>query len=69
MVDRLNKQLKAWGHSMEATDGGGLGPVYQELLDGEEKYVRELEVIVEVCTAGVLECMCMGVCTWRVHVY
>lgn len=47
VMERLQKQLKAWGFSLEATDGGGLGDVYQELLDSEEKYVRELEIIVE----------------------
>ena len=58
-MDRLQKQLKAWGFSLEATDGGGLGDVYQELLDSEEKYVRELEIIVEV---GVWRCVCGGRC-------
>ena len=48
MSGRLARQLKAWGHSLDSTDGQGLENVYYELVESEESYVRDLEVIVEV---------------------
>lgn len=48
MNGRLARQLKAWGHSLDSTDGQGMENVYYELVESEESYVRDLEVIVEV---------------------
>ena len=52
MNGRLGRQLKAWGHSLDSTDGQGMENVYYELVESEESYVRDLEVIVEVRQEG-----------------
>ena len=52
MQGRLARQLRAWGHSLDGTDGQGMENVYYELVESEEGYVRDLEVIVEVRQEG-----------------
>ena len=49
---RLARQLRAWGHSLDSADGQGMENVYYELVEGEEVYVRDLEVVVEVRRVG-----------------
>ena len=53
MHGRLARQLRAWGRSLDATDGQGMEDVYYELIESEEGYVRDLEVIVEVRQEGI----------------
>lgn len=49
---RLARQLRAWGHSLDSADGQGMENVYYELVESEEAYVRDLEVVVEVRWVG-----------------